>query len=98
MNDQDKRLDALFASARAAHPDTSAAEFAFETRLLARLRGARFTESAWAQVSWRLMPFFAACVLALTLWHAEAAKDSSEMAAISGLENPESQDLWVGLN
>ena len=66
MNDQDpnSQLDALFASARKHRPDTSAAEFAFETRLLARLRAQKQTSSVWAMVSWRLIPFFAACVVA----------------------------------
>jgi hypothetical protein len=67
MNDNlDQKLDALFAATRAAAPDTSRAEFAFETRLAARLRaensGSLFT---WA---WRLCPFFAALALAVGWW------------------------------
>jgi hypothetical protein len=67
MNDNlDQKLDALFAAARASAPDTSRAEFAFETRLAARLRaensGSLF---AWA---WRLCPFFAALALAVGWW------------------------------
>lgn len=67
MNDNfDQKLDALFAAARASAPDTTRAEFAFETRLAARLRaetsGSLF---AWA---WRLCPFFAAVALAVGWW------------------------------
>jgi len=67
MNDNlDQKLDALLAAARATAPDTSRAEFAFETRLAARLRaensGSLF---AWA---WRLCPFFAALALAVGWW------------------------------
>lgn len=67
MNDNlDPKLDALFAAARATVTDTSRAEFAFETRLAARLRsensGSLF---AWA---WRLCPFFAALALAVGWW------------------------------
>jgi hypothetical protein len=67
MNDNlDEKLDALFAAARAAAPDTSRVEYAFETRLKARLR-AESTSSlfAWA---WRLCPFFAALALAVGWW------------------------------
>jgi hypothetical protein len=96
MNDQnqDGQLDALFALARARRPDTSAAEFAFETRLLARLRARQETGSIWAMVSWRLMPFFAVCVVALTLWQAEVASDTTDAATIAGLNNPVAADLW----
>ena len=67
MNDNsDQKLDTLFAAARAAAPDTARAEFAFETRLAARLRaensGSFF---AWA---WKLCPFFAAVALAVGWW------------------------------
>jgi hypothetical protein len=96
MNDQehDGQLDALFAQARAHRPDTSKAEYAFETRLLARLRTERETSSVWAMVSWRLIPFFAACVVALTLWQAEVASDTTDAATIAGLTNPVAADLW----
>ena len=96
MNDpnQDHQLDTLFALARSRRPDTSAAEFAFETRLLARLRDQRETSSVWAMVSWRMIPFFAACVVALTLWQAEASSDANDAATIAGLNNPVAADLW----
>jgi hypothetical protein len=63
----DQKLDALFAAARAATPpDTSRAEYAFETRLAARLRTENSgTLSAWA---WKLCPFFAALALAVGWW------------------------------
>lgn len=75
MNDNpNDPLDALFAAARADVPDTARAEFAFETRLAARLR-AEQSESlfAWA---WRLCPFFAALALAVAWWtQAQAQAD-----------------------
>lgn len=65
-DDFDQKLDALFAAARSAAPDTSRAEFAFETRLAARLRAENSTSIfAWA---WRLCPFFAALALAVGWW------------------------------
>ena len=85
----DPQLDALFALARARRPDTSAAEYAFETRLLARLRaGATRIRLEWAMVSWRMIPFFAACVVALTLWQSQIVKETDDAAQAAYLENP----------
>jgi hypothetical protein len=62
----DQKLDALFAAARATPPDTARAEYAFETRLQARLRAENKSSLfAWA---WRLCPFFAALALAVGWW------------------------------
>lgn len=89
----DAKLDALFALARQHRPDSSAGEFAFETRLMARLRAREEAYSVWAKVSWRLLPFFAACVAALTIWQAEVAADSTDAATVVGLNNPVAADL-----
>ena len=89
----DAQLDALFAAARRNRLDTSAAEYAFETRLMARLRARTETTSIWASVSWRLMPFFAVGVLALTLWQSEFAGEASDAAALSTLDNSETVDV-----
>jgi hypothetical protein len=89
----DPKLDALFAQARTHRPDTSAAAFAFETRLLARLREREETGSIWAMVSWRLIPFFATCIVALTIWQAEIASDSTDAAMVAGLNNAAAADI-----
>jgi hypothetical protein len=96
----DPQLDALFARARANRPDTSKAEFAFETRLLARLREEKETSSSsiWAMVSWRLMPFFAACVVALTLWHSEIVTETNDAEQMSFVQGGGSVDSWNILN
>jgi hypothetical protein len=95
-------LDALFARARTHRADTSAAEFAFETRLLARLRADRVTQvetgSVWALVSWRLIPFFAACVVALTVWHSQIVTETNEAEQKAYVENAETMDSWNSLN
>lgn len=98
MNEPDHaaELDALFAAMREHQPDTSAAEFAFETRLLARLRTARENRSIWASVSWRLLPFFAACVLALTVWHSHLAAETSDAETFATLQNPDATEWWEG--
>jgi hypothetical protein len=60
-------IDRLIRAAREEAPDTARLEFAFETRLLARLREDRSTSIyAWA---WKLAPFFAAVVVAVGLWN-----------------------------
>jgi hypothetical protein len=84
-------LDELFALARGGRPDTGSAEYAFETRLLAHLRERRASPdpaSIWAAVSWRLVPFFAAAVVAVTLWQASLEADASDDATLSNLTNP----------
>ena len=64
--DSDTRLDALLRAARAAAPDTSRAEYAFATRLLARWHEERSSSvDAWA---WKLAPFCAMLALAAGLW------------------------------
>ena len=86
MNDSpDPQLDALFRAARAAAPDTSRAEFGFETRVLARLREERGTTVfSWA---WRLCPFFAVLALAALCWTrtpaARAEKDATVLAELT---------------
>jgi hypothetical protein len=94
----DARLDALFALARARRPDTSSVEYAFETRLMARLKAADETSSIWAKVSWRMLPFFAACVMVLALWHAEISSETREAEQLAYADNPEAVDLWNNLN
>ena len=91
-------LDILFALARMRRPDTSATEYAFETRLLARLRVERETGSAWAMVSWRLIPFFAACVAALTLWHSQIVTETNEAEQMTYVESPVSFNTWNSIN
>lgn len=94
----DAELDVLFALARTRRPDTSAAEYAFETRLMARLRTAGGTDSIWAKVSWRMIPFFAMCVVILALWHTEIASETHEAEQLAYTENPERVDLWNNFN
>lgn len=57
----DDLLNELFQSARENAPETSRAEFGFETRLMARLREER--GASWMAWSWKLCPFFASLVL-----------------------------------
>jgi hypothetical protein len=94
----DAELDALFALARSRRPDTSKAEFAFETRLMARLHSR--PDYGWnlATISWRLIPFFGACVVALFLWQAEVTMEATDAVGIAGLQSPETVDLWDSLN
>ena len=58
----DEQLDQLLAQARLMRPETERNEFAFETRLQARLREESESIGFW---SWRMVPWFAAIVVAL---------------------------------
>jgi hypothetical protein len=86
MNDP---LDSLFALARAARPDTSRAEYAFETRLLAHLHAAR-ASGAWGLVAWRLIPVFILVIAGLACWQVQA--ESASQDALSA-QNPAAIDF-----
>ena len=100
MNDSfsipDPVLDPLFACAREHRPDTSRAEYAFETRLAARLHASR--RPAWGMVSWRMIPVFTLVVLVLAGWRVEAGSASRDAAQVSAVENPEAADLLASFN
>ena len=91
MNDE--QLNELFRAARTSRPDTSRAEYGFETRLLAAIRDLRKQPAPWATVAWRLMPVFAAIVVAAGAWSysvqsrvgAEAALGTGDATAFAGL-------------
>ncbi len=64
-------LDAFLAASRAERPDTSRAEYGFETRLLARLAAERAESAGWRELTiwcWRLLPCFAVLTLGCALW------------------------------
>ncbi len=70
-------LETLFRTVREDAPDTSRAEFGFETRVLARIRSER--RSSWQGWAWRLCPFFSALAVAASSWfytHRDAAPDT----------------------
>jgi len=94
----DAQLDKLFALARTQRPDTATAEYAFETRLMARLRATNQADSIWAKVSWRMIPFFATCVVVLALWHSEVVSEAHEAEQMAYVDNPDAVDLWDNLN
>jgi hypothetical protein len=91
MNDD--QLNELFQAARESRPDTSRAEYGFETRLLAALREDREHATPWAALVWRLMPVFAAIVVITGAWSysvqsqatAEAALGAGEETAMTGV-------------
>ena len=84
MNDE--QLDKLFQTVRSVRPDTSRAEYGFETRLLALLRANREQPAPWYAFAWKLIPAFAAIVVALGVWTAtEPGLGSNDLgSAITG--------------
>ena len=84
MEDTDKKLDRLFAAARAEQTDTSGLEAHFETRLMARIAERKTLGIPWYQLAWRMIPGFAVIVLI--------------SAACSFAFNPaRSSDLFAGI-
>jgi hypothetical protein len=77
----------LLARARETPPDIARAEYAFETRLLARLRSARPAGAGWGAISWRMLPFFAVIAFLLFLWQAQTAAEASECQQIDYLSH-----------
>ncbi len=82
MNDD--QLNKLFAAARGAKPDTSRAEYGFETRLMAKLRAEREQVLPWYAFAWKLVPAFAAIVVALGVWTYTSPGISDLQGAIAG--------------
>jgi len=94
----DERLRRLFAAARESEPDTARVEYGFETRLLARLRAERERPALWAAWTWRLIPAFAAVVLALGLWNfaAPVAETPDPTAVLTSSSEQEMVAYFTG--
>ena len=96
MNDSFSSLDSLFARARAVRPDTARAAFAFETRLLARLREKGCpARSGMGLLAWRLLPYLALVVLGLGAFQWQSGHESQEAEQAASLQNPEAVDLFA---
>jgi hypothetical protein len=82
-------LDRLYEAARSETADTSRVEFAFETRLMARIREDQSSSIfTWA---WKLAPFFAAVVIAVGVWNRPTAAQlngTASMVAEAVREHP----------
>ena len=80
MPNTDPMLDRLFEAVRSEAPDTSRVEFAFETRLMARIREEQSSSVfTWA---WKLAPFFAAILVAVGLWNRPTAAELNGTATM----------------
>ena len=92
-------LDQLFAAARKQRPETARAEFAFETRLLSRLREQTVSPAwPWARMSWRLIPALALMVLALTFWEERISDTALDAQQLVLLQNPDASDILTSFN
>lgn len=81
----DKKLDALFAAARAARADTADCEEYFETRLMARIAERKSRGVPWYALAWRMVPAFAVIVIITAVWSATVnpARSGDMFAAIT---------------
>lgn len=92
----DQKLDALFRAAREADPALDSADFAFETRVLARLREER--GSSWFTIALRLSPVFAALVIAAAAWcHSSTSIEADPTYAWDALRSGGASALVVWL-
>lgn len=89
-DDAESRLDSLFAAARSARPDTSAAEEFFETRLMARIREERDRGKQWFTWALRLAPVFTVVVVALGVFSMYMDENGS-MDVFSAIANDQSE-------
>ena len=96
MNDDN--LNDLFAKARTQRPDTSHAEYGFETRLLARLREENQPTQSWSLISWRLVPACAIMVLLLGIVNWQMVSLADQAGESISLNSPEAADLWNAFN
>ncbi|MBF0553384.1 MAG: hypothetical protein HQK96_02370 [Nitrospirae bacterium] len=64
---ENKRLDELFREVRNIRPDTSSLERNFEARLARRLRAKKETNWHLYEWSWKLMPYFVALIIILSI-------------------------------
>jgi hypothetical protein len=95
--ESDKRLDRLFAAARADNSEATALEEHFETRLMARIRERRSVQQPWYALAWRMLPAYAGimaiiAVCSFTFYPASSADifsgltgSQDDTAAISSL-------------
>lgn len=89
MNDE--RLDKLFKTARGVTRETGRVEFGFETRLMARIRAERAQKATWFSFAWKLMPVFAAIVVALGVWNvASVNSEQTDLATVITADTDES--------
>ncbi len=92
----DEQLDALLHAARESTADTAAAEYAFETRLLARLREER--GGSWFSWACRLSPFFAALAVAAAVWgraYTGVEVDASSVLYAVPSDGPRALTAWL---
>jgi hypothetical protein len=84
--ESDKRLDRLFAAARADAATASIREEHFETRLMARIRDRRSEQQPWYALAWRMLPAYAGVVAIIAVCSAtfNPASSSDIFASLTG--------------
>lgn len=87
--ESDKRLDQLFANARADSTEASAREEHFETRLLARIRERRSQQQPWYALAWRMLPTYAVVVAIVAICSVTftPAHSTDIFAALTGAQD-----------
>lgn len=87
------KLERLFAAARKAKPykkESELMEYAFETRLMAKLRDRGERQTPFLLWAWRLIPAFVSIVILLGLWTYEIRYGHmTDLSAITDIGNEE---------
>ena len=85
-NESEKRLDRLFAAARAESAETGVLEEHFETRLMARIRERRLEQQPWYALAWRMVPAYAgiATIVAVCSFTFNPTRSTDVFAALTG--------------
>ncbi len=86
----DTKLDALFAAARKSKHYEPTMEYGFETRLMARIRAGREVPGPYVLWAWRLMPLFVSLVVILGIWAYESGQaHDTDLGSIVTIGNEE---------
>jgi hypothetical protein len=87
----DNKLDRLFAAARKAELYEPNREYGFETRVMAKIRAQRERQAPFPLLAWRLIPFFVSLVIFLGIWiYSSEPHQITDLSAIANIGNEES--------
>ena len=89
-NNNNSKIDSLFAAARRAEHYDPTREYGFETRVMSRIRAERETKMPFILWAWRLTPFFVSIVILLGIWiSAFESSKAIDLSAADGIRNEE---------
>jgi hypothetical protein len=89
-DNEDDRLERLFAAASKSEPYSANLQYGFETRVMAKIKAQRNGQNPFFLWAWRLMPVFVLAVLMLGVWtYVAEHRQLTDMSTIAGINNEE---------